>query len=851
LYNKKIKLILVSLILLIQTLVVVGPSATTVPLQLAVATTIPSIPSDGMPHPALYVSIVDAQKNPHPLSKSLNITISSSDTRLLIQESAVIKATEYYVILNASSTITEKQSVEVTVSAPGFTSAKTTVTAGPPAGTPQSLEVTILPDKLLPLAVGESDVIVTIVDSYGNPTKARTDLRIALSSSDLKIADVQPKTLVISSGEYSAKAKVVTTGQFQGSSSITASITDLKPDSATITVQGPTAYKLYLGTPIKQTIDSSHVLVGIVDSNNKPVKLVSPATVSLYSSDISILKIQSDVTIGVGEWCAVVPLVCSTYGVAKIFASAENLLSTNIQITVTEEKTSQIVEQRYLKLTSLAPSFPADESLYTSMIVQVVDSQGNPVKMTWDQRVDVFSASAATLDTASYVTIQIGRSLAAITAVPKLSGDVKVTAIATNMIASEITMSSYSPSPDSLIIQAPPIPAGGVVEGCLILTKGGVPAPVLADSQVLFTFNPTDVAAGTESVYVAKKSHFAYITINGNAPGKVDVTSSGSGLPTTKTTLTVLETKPSTFSFLPVAKPIVNYNFPMILQLISTTGGSTVTYEPITINLASSNITNIIVPETVTVPAESSEVLVYAKSFGNKATTLTISSPGFKSTTVTITPYSVPISITITGVSPYPEKKSLDVKATVVIDNSPIEGIPIIWKGAGLQSNNTLTDSNGSASNILQVKLGSNTVEAGILVGENAYYSTKKTITGVIDIYTLQVTSNAPITISGSGNYRYGENIYLEAPAQTSMGGILGLLNGKMNFKEWTGFASSTERTLSIKMTGASANIMLNAVYTEDYFMLIVTVLVPLIIIGIAYYIYTTRIRKTITIKTR
>jgi len=186
----------------------------------------------------------------------------------------------------------------------------------------------------------------------------------------------------------------------------------------------------------------------------------------------------------------------------------------------------------------------------------------------------------------------------------------------------------------------------------------------------------------------------------------------------------------------------------------------------------------------------------------------------------------------------------LTVKATIVIDGLPIEGIPIIWKGTRLQSNNTLTDSSGSASNLLFVTRGTNIIEAGIIIGEGGYFNTRKIITGVPDVFTLQVTSNAPITITGSGNYQYGDNVNIEAPAQISIGGILGLLSGKLNFKEWTGFVSSSERSVTLKITGSSPNISVNAVYTEDYFLLIITIVVLLVIIGVAVFLYMTRIRK-------
>ncbi|MCX6641880.1 MAG: hypothetical protein NTV15_00630, partial [Candidatus Bathyarchaeota archaeon] len=399
--------------------------------------------------------------------------------------------------------------------------------------------------------------------------------------------------------------------------------------------------------------------------------------------------------------------------------------------------------------------------------------------------------------------------------------------------------------PDALIIQSPPIPAGGEVEACLVATNKGIPAQVQVDSQVLFTYKPTDVAEGTGSVTLAKKTHFKYITISGKALGTVEVTSSGSGLPTTKTSLNVLETRPSTFSILPIAKPIVNYNFPLVLQLISTSGGSTVTYEPITINLASSDTNNILLPEAVTIQREKSEVLIYAKALADKATILTMSSPGFISSTITITPSSVPISVALTANDRYKTGETATLRATVMIDGSPIQGIPVIWKGVGLESTSTIADSSGAVQNNLLVKEKENKIEVGIIVGEGGYFSTTKTIIGVLGVYTLQINTNAPLTISGLGNYQYGDSVDLQAPTPVQMAGILGILNGKLNFKEWTGYIQSTEKIVKLTISGDQQIITVNAVYTEDYFMMIVTIVVLLLILAAAAFIYLKRFRKT------
>ena len=167
-------------------------------LSLQIVAAIPSVPSDGKPHPAFFVTILDALGKPSPIPFPLNVTVSSSDERLLqIQKTTMIGAASYYAIVNATSSSLETKQVEVTASASGYQSSKVVASVGPPSGYPSSLKVSILPDVLLPLASSEAEIVITVVDGYGNPTKVRSDLTVSLSSSSLQIADVSDKVLVI------------------------------------------------------------------------------------------------------------------------------------------------------------------------------------------------------------------------------------------------------------------------------------------------------------------------------------------------------------------------------------------------------------------------------------------------------------------------------------------------------------------------------------------------------------------------------------------------------------------------------------------------------------------------------
>ncbi len=306
---------------------ILGASYASSSLQLSLLITpaLSSVPSDGLQHPAFYISVVDSSGNPRTVQNSINITTSSSDDRILkVPTSIIMGSGNYYAIVNGSSTILEQKSVQVSVSSSGLQSGTATISVQPPAGTPISLKVTLLPDTVVPSVGSESDVVVTIVDAYNQPAKARADLNVALSSSNLQIANVVPNTITVSKGNFSAMAKIKITG-FVGTTSITASSSNLQSNIQTFTVSGPKPEKINIWfPPYICTNESGYIPVMVTDQNLQPAKLPFQLNISLFSSNTSILSVQNSVAIGIEKWYALATIISSNItGSATIYASAE------------------------------------------------------------------------------------------------------------------------------------------------------------------------------------------------------------------------------------------------------------------------------------------------------------------------------------------------------------------------------------------------------------------------------------------------------------------------------------------------------------------------------------------------
>ncbi|MCX6656767.1 MAG: hypothetical protein NTY03_16855, partial [Candidatus Bathyarchaeota archaeon] len=793
-------------------------------LSLQIVAAIPSVPSDGKPHPAFFVTIVDALGKPSPIPFPLNVTVSSSDERLLqIQKTTMIGAASYYAIVNATSSTLETKQVEVTASASGYQSSKVVTSVGPPSGYPSSLMVSILPDVLLPLASSEAEIVITVVDGYGNPTKARSDVTVSLSSSSLQIADVLDKVLVIPTNEVSGKTKVITTGS-QGTCSITASTTNLKTGSATLNVMGPRAQKIYIWAADSQTSgDTGYLFVGIVDNNMNPVKVVSPVTVSLYSSNSSKFYVPESITVGVGEWGASTTFTCLNLGSGTITASAKDLTSA----TVTMFGYSSTKSAYSLRVYPVTNSYLADERNYPyALLVQTVDQNGVPTTLHNDLYVDVFSSDSSILSVESPIWIPSGDSQALVSGIPKLLGNVRITVAASNLVTGEASVVCYAPVPDSIRVQCPPIPSGGEVDACLLVTSGGIPTSVLQDVTIKISSSNTVVGdSNVTSILLPKKIFSVPFGIKGTSPGSFSLTVQGSDLPTGNVQLTVLEARPKTFA-LSYVKPVVNYNFPIVIQLLSLQQSSALTYEPLKINVASSNTTNINLPSVLTIAPDSTEVLLYGKGLSTSMTTLTLSSPGYNSITAQMAPAPAFMSMQILPPYAYPFGKIATIKMSVTLDGAPVKGVPVVWKGRGLVNNNTITNDQGIAENEFMVSEGQNRVEVAINTGGSNYLSVSRIIQGVLGQYNLVIESNSPVMIIGSGTYTYGQSISLNAPTVVPMSGILGVLGGKYIFSKWSGAVESSNNEEILQITGLQPTITVRAEYVQDFMMVIVAGLV-------------------------
>ena len=462
-------------------------------LSLVVVPATRSVPTDGREHPAFFITVVDGSQNPRLLTQSIVVTISSSDERILkVPSSVTINAGEYYTVVSGSSSILEKKSVEVAASASGFQASRASISVEPIAGTPTALKVTLLPNVFAPQVGGQAGVVVTLVDAYGKPTRARRDLNITITSSNPQIASLTDNWVILKRSSFSANTTLITTG-FVGSSTVTASSSDIRSDSSTFTVSGAKPEKLFIWLPQYITTNETGFLpVMIVDKDSKPAKVPYPVKVSLYSTNSTILSVQSTITVDIEKWYTLVPIKSSKNytGQVTLSASAQNITTATTVVNVIKSVGVPISLKSY----TIGQNLPADESNYTGLMIQSLNRTGYPCKMNKTTLLSIFSSYVDILNVPASVNMPRNTSQYYVWSVPKLPGNIKVTVVAPNYFGSETVVSVYAPIPSSTNVIVPPIPAGGEVIACITFSGAGGPAPVQEETTISLSSSNTKVS---------------------------------------------------------------------------------------------------------------------------------------------------------------------------------------------------------------------------------------------------------------------------------------------------------------------------------------------------------------------
>jgi hypothetical protein len=323
-------------------------------------------------------------------------------------------------------------------------------------GVAASVVVTVIPPKLPADGGTYSAVVVSLVDSNGNPSAALGSITVFLTSSQTNIVMV-PDSVTIAAGKEYALANVTTTAT-PGSSMVTAHSEGLKTVEldntlTTVTPSGfPSKLKVFVSpSEYLPRSDAGVVRVEVVDDAGLPSKAISNIPVQITSSNSSIASLdESTLVIPQGSIYVSGTLHTSGTGSAVIAASSTGYSSGTALLTVDKPCTNACgAYQISLKLVPAV--LPTDGQLYSALEVGLETQSGTPAVLSTDTVVQLTSDQSEVASVPSLVTIPANSiaTLAQITT-SALAGVATVTATSTGLVPTTLSVNTIIPAPSNL-----------------------------------------------------------------------------------------------------------------------------------------------------------------------------------------------------------------------------------------------------------------------------------------------------------------------------------------------------------------------------------------------------------------
>jgi len=393
---------------------------------------------------------------------------------------------------------------------------------------PNALSLSTVPSKLPADNNTYPAVVVSVVDSNGRPTVAKSDIQVSLTSSQESVGTISAEVDIPAGGTYVIAN--FTTTHTAGATTITATTTGLKTASATVTTVVAVGYPTHLVmTAIPSTVPARSANVGnlileLEDDSGLPAKAIADVPISLYSSNTNVVNLTAPAAVmkqgayldEVNYTSGFVP------GTATITASASGFASGQATISVLGSPPLA------LKLLAQPSTMPACTGNVTSctgrLVVALTDLDGNPTRATRNIEVQIRSADLAIVNASETTTIEEGNISATATFT------VAVDNVPTPPGLDQVTITASSPGLQSAFasinIQDPvlisrPFCTSQASPICQLNILAG-PSPVLADHR--------SYSSVVVSLWATSPGGEAGPAINATGATEVTLTSSVTGV---------------------------------------------------------------------------------------------------------------------------------------------------------------------------------------------------------------------------------------------------------------------------------------------------------------------------------
>jgi len=675
------------------------------PAALVLTVIPPELPADGGSYPAIVVSLrSSAGKASLALNDTVVFLTSSQESVGTVTDQVNISPGAGFAVANFTTSTTPGVT-SISASSSGLSAVATEVTTLIPSGFATALSVIPVPGSELVNPKGQGAVLVETLDSAGFPAKASSDVPVTLSSSNNNIVRLPSASLILPSGSVLSSVPY-DVGVSPGPATITGSASGFNSGSGTVTVLGasPFALSIFAQPDPIATSTVGRLVVTLTDPAGNPAPAPDPVSVTISSSNTSVIASDQTTTIATGQIYAVASFTSgATSGTANLTASSPGLTSDFALVTVA-------LPSPPLKLKLFAAPNPvlANNGSYGSVVAMLTDASGNPAVAPSSISVTLSSSDSAVGSVGGSLSIPPGSSYAVDTfSSTYFVGSTLITASAQNLQSATTTVSSYGPIPTKVVVQALPsrLPAdGGDYSALEVMLEdaGGQPAVAPVSVSVQLASSSTDIATVNSTVVIAPgQSHVLTDVETTISPGTASITAISSGFQSSSTAVSTTSPAPSQLGvFVAPASGIQSLGSDAVLavQLQDSNSSPARARIDTQVVVTSSNSSMIAKPIQLDIPAGADYVWALVTTAQPGSGVLTASTGGLSSASASLSELSLPISVSLTSSAPVVAVGTpATLKLQVEVNGSPLQGADVTFAttSGSMSAASGVTDSSG------------------------------------------------------------------------------------------------------------------------------------------------------------
>jgi hypothetical protein len=410
---------------------------------------------------------------------------------------------------------------------------------------PASIYLQSLPPILPADNKSYNSLVVSLLDTSGNPSLAVAPIEVNLRSSQLNVASVNLSVTIQPNHDY--VIATMTTTDIPGTTQVTATSPNLLPAIIPVSTATPSGLASTLKVyPIPAQIvpgGSGLIAVELLDATGLPAKSATDVTVQLSVTVTNVVTLSSNIlTISAGTFFAELGYTATrTIGASTTVSAFSAGYITGqgaVKVVPVGGAGTKIVLQGIFQTgIGSASIMPADGQAYNALQVTFVDSANNPVPAPGAGiLVQLSSSKNSIIGVQPAVTIPGGaNSIMTSLSMGIQQGFSNITAFSTGLLGSSVIVSAIIPAPSRLAVYVDPStkilsPLTNPLLVVQLQDAGGSPARAKESTSVLVSSTNQSVVQGGFTLNMSTGDDFASAFLTTPHTGFTLLTASSSGL---------------------------------------------------------------------------------------------------------------------------------------------------------------------------------------------------------------------------------------------------------------------------------------------------------------------------------